>query len=252
MSNRQPAFMHIAIDRIEPGTNIRLEGDIASLKRSIEQHGLLQPITVVPTSNPDRVECVFGHRRLAAARAAGLKTIPCLLRPRDPKEIRVLTQLAENRDRRDMTILEEALVYAELHRLGMSNAQIARSVGATDTAVSQRLHLLEFPKVVQAAVHQRTLGLGDALAIPLELARTTDGRTLAAICKRGGKSLRAWIRKELAEAATPIDRKRAYHVLNLDADLVDEVHQAAAADGVTAIEWCTRALRAALDREQVA
>lgn len=249
MANREPVFMYIAIDRILAGNNIRLEGDVAALAASIEQHGILQPITVTPMpNNHEKVECIFGHRRLAAARKAGLTKVPCLLRPRDAAEIRVLTQLAENRDRRDMTKLEEALVYEKLRKLGMTQTQIAHAVGVHQTHVSQRLILLQYPDCVKNAVHTRKIGLTDALAIPLELAQATDGRTLTAVCRRGGRNVRNWVRRQLAEQEVPVVKKRkAWATLNVDADLLDECAAAAKAADQPIAEWVGVALRAALD-----
>lgn len=245
-------FKRIPIDAIADGNNVRLdEGDVATLAESIRKHGVLQPITVVPGGGEHHdYECVFGHRRLKASRAAGLKEIPALVRPRDTTEIRVLTQLAENRERRKMTQLEEALVYDKLRQLGMSQTQIAASVGTQQTQVSQRLILLEYPECVKNAVHRKAIGISDALSVPLELAQATDPRTLAAVCRHGGRYLRQWVRQQLA--GTTIKKRVRYESLNVDSDLLDDIRTASEAASTTVVEWIRKAVLAALAEQRKA
>lgn len=254
MSQHEPAFMRVQLNKIDPGTNVRIEPrQIEALAESIRKNGVLQPITVVLRDDGDGVECLFGHRRLAAARIAGLETIPCLARPRDRAESRVLAQIAENRDRLAMSHLEEALAYDELRKLGMSQQRIAEAVGTTQSAVSQRLLLLKYPECVQRQVHNLRLGIADALAIPLELATKTDGRTLNAVCARGGKHVRTWVQRELRDRSAKGQKiakgRQRYFTLNIDSDLEDAVHDAADRAGITIVQWARQVVSAALDAQ---
>lgn len=241
-----PVLRMIATDEIAAGNNIRIEGDVGQLRNSIEQHGILQPITVV--EQPDgTVECIFGHRRLAAARLACLPEVPCLVRPADTKQVRVLTQLAENRDRRDMTILEEARVYAQLRGLGMKQVEIATVVGVDPVHVSRRLSPLAYPEVVQQAVHQRNIGLNDALGIPLDLAQRADGRTLAAACRHGGAHLRRWVDSRTPSLPGQRLQRQVKGTLNLDARLIDRIRVHCKVQKTDIGGWLEKVLTEALD-----
>jgi ParB/RepB/Spo0J family partition protein len=246
-------FMLLPVEDVDPGQNVRVDDEgLNALVESIKKHGILQPITVVPSEDGKRAECLFGHRRLAAAKAAGESEIPCLARPRGSEIARVLTQVAENRDRKNMTILEEALSYDQLRKAGLTQKAIADSVGTDQSSVSKRLLLLGYPDVVQRAVHWRTLGLTDALGIPLELAQSTDGRTLAAILRRGPNAVRKWIREALGEAeknGKEIKARKGFGTLNCSADLLDQCRAAARGQNRSIVEWVDRALRAALAKQ---
>lgn len=250
----EPKFARVPIELIDPGTNVRVSDtdDLESLVASIRKVGILQPITVVPIAGrADKVECVFGHRRLAAARRAGLKIVPCIARPRDSAANRVLTQLAENYERRDMTPLEEALAYKELADAGMTRQQIAAATGKKLGGIENKLRLLQYPDVVQRAVHNGQIGLVDALMIPVDMARAADGRTLRAVCARGNIAVREWIRGERTRHAAnghTFTKSRGNGVFNVDPDLADEVRAHCATAGVTITSFVERAIRASLSR----
>ena len=252
MSAPESVFARIPIDQIERGHNVRIdEVGLDQLVASIRKHGVLQPITVVPSADGKRVECLFGHRRLAAARAAGLEAMPCLCRERGTEATRVLTQLAENRDRKEMSRLEMALSFAELRKLGMSQQAIGDAVGMHQVQVSMHLAVLKYPEVVQAQIHRRRLSLEDALAIPLELAESTDGRTLAAVLRRGGRYVRLWVaQQQRAREAAGLGKLKGRKVtenVTVDGLLMAEVAIAAELAGVKIRQWVERAIRAALD-----
>jgi ParB family chromosome partitioning protein len=235
MSN-EPAFMRVPIELIEAGTNVRVDDQgLDSLAASIAKHGVLQPITVVPLEGD-----------------AGLTVMPCLARPRDRAEVRVLTQIAENRDRRAMSPYEEALAYGELRKLGMTQQQIAAAVGTAQPSVSERLILLKYPEPVVRAVHNRRLGLSDALSIPLVLAKETDPVSLGRVCSLGGRQVRNWVRKQLDENAAKgrvIAKRTRYETVNIDTDIVEDVRAAAATAGVKVVEFVRRALTAAIQAQ---
>lgn len=247
-------FMQVPIDQIDPGPNVRDEeaGELNTLVESIRQHGVLQPITIVPTEDGRHVECLFGHRRLAAARLAGLTTIPCRAVPRADTATRILTQLAENRDRRAMTALEEARAIAGLKRAGMTQAKIAAAVGMSSVRVGNCLQLLRLPESVQRAVHQRKIKIEDAVCIPVELARETDPRTLAAVTRRGGHGVRAWVADQIEhheKQGRTIEHRRSHEVVNLDGTLMARVRTAATKARVSPAQWVTDAIKARLAGE---
>lgn len=239
-------FVRIPIGDIDPGPNIRV--DTAALERlvdSIRMHGVLQPITVVPTEAGDRVECLFGHRRLVASRLAGVKEMPCFARPRGSESSRILMQLAENRDRLDMTTLEEAKVIGDLKATGMTARSISDAIGMDYQAVRRRLALLDYPPIVQAQVQARRLPVDVAVSIPLELANEhANSDELAAACRRGSAAVRDWIACKVdlsAAQGRPVVAK-TNEVVNLDGILMSRVRAAAKAAGETTKAWVTDAL----------
>ena len=120
-------------------SNVRDDlGDLDELTASIRQVGILEPLTVVPTDDGHRI--VTGHRRKAAAIAAGLATVPCYERPDLAADSdQVLAMLIENLRRHDLTELEEGRGYQQLLDLGLSATKIAKATGTTRTRVRDAL-----------------------------------------------------------------------------------------------------------------
>jgi ParB family chromosome partitioning protein len=120
-------------------SNVRDDlGDLDELTASIRHVGILEPLTVVPTDNGHRI--VTGHRRKAAAIAAGLTTVPCYERPDlGADSDQVLGMLIENLRRHDLTELEEARGYQQLLDLGLSATKIAKATGTSRTRVRDAL-----------------------------------------------------------------------------------------------------------------
>lgn len=247
-TGREPVFMRILVASIDPGKNVRLDDDDA-LVGSIARWGVLQPITVVPSpTDPKRVECMFGHRRLAAARKLGLDTIPALGHQRATEQTRMLMQIAENRDRQPMTILEEALTFRELRETGMTAAQIAKSVGVSEGAVSDKLRLLAYPEAIQHAVHGRRLPLTDALSIPIQLARDTAPTELAAVCRGGGAGVRDWVRRMCADHAEIVRTRVGGSTLGCDADTADLIRALARGRKESVAAWLRRVANTEIER----
>jgi len=138
---------------------------MAELTASVAAHGVLQPI-VVRTSVDGGYELIAGERRLLAARAAGLATIPAVVREAAADETLQLA-LVENLQRADLNPMEEAGAYRELiERFGLSHEAVAGQVGKSRVAVSNALRLLDLaPETRQAIVEGKiSEGHGRALA----------------------------------------------------------------------------------------
>lgn len=143
-------LLDLPIDLVDDGTNVRSKVD-ADLRRSIEEVGILQPITVTPRPD-DRYDVLYGHRRLAAARAAGLRTIPAVVQA-EPADL-PLRQLIENQQRRAVDPLDVARTlrrYLDEHP-GMRQGQLAKILGRSSHWVSTRLVLLEMDPELQRQV----------------------------------------------------------------------------------------------------
>lgn len=127
-------------------------GDVTELAESIKATGILQNLTVVPyvgelTKQPweGMYTVVIGHRRLAAAKLAGLTEVPCAISNMDYKE-QIATMLTENMQRSDLTIYEQAEGFQMMLDLGESVNDISRKTGFSDTTVRRRVKLLELDR----------------------------------------------------------------------------------------------------------
>ncbi|HWB68585.1 MAG TPA: ParB/RepB/Spo0J family partition protein, partial [Solirubrobacterales bacterium] len=162
------AVLDIDAIEVEEGFNPRQrfdEKEMAELVASIEESGLTSALTVRPNGGSKHV-LVAGERRLIAARKAGLKQVPVLIREGDGA---LAAAIAENLIRADLDPVEEARALkrlAELEKLGTHKA-LAKRVGKSAAFVSERLRLLELPDGCQAAI-----GAGK---VPVEAERNLRG-----------------------------------------------------------------------------
>jgi ParB family transcriptional regulator, chromosome partitioning protein len=131
----------------------------ASIAAHAEQGGILQPLLVTPDGT-----VVAGHRRMAAARRAGLIDVPVVVRALSPVEALELA-LIENLQRADLTPVEEAGAYQHLVAAGATLAGIARRVGVPASRVRERLSLLDLDERVRERVHRGDLPMRVALLL---------------------------------------------------------------------------------------
>jgi ParB family chromosome partitioning protein len=119
---------------------------LRELAQSIAQHGILQPLTV--RKIPGAYELIAGERRLRAARLAGLSEVPCILLQADEEETALLAMI-ENLQRKDLDYIEEARGMALLmSRFGLRQEQIAEKLGKSQSAVANKLRILQHSPVV--------------------------------------------------------------------------------------------------------
>ena len=132
--------------RIRPHhSNVRRDlGDLAELAASIKGMGVLQPLTVAPDG--DDYVVIAGHRRLAAAKEAGLEAVPCIVRDDLDSQAKVIeAMLVENLQRSDLTAMEEGDAYAQLELLGVKDAAICKATGRAPKTVKERRLLASLP-----------------------------------------------------------------------------------------------------------
>ncbi len=160
-------FELVEIDRlVGAADNLRRNvGNVTELAASIRSIGVLEPLLVTPAAEGFAV--VAGHRRLAAARKAGLDVVPCVVREMSEVE-RVIAMVVENEQRSDLSPIESAEGYFRLIDMGVTQKELAKKVGRSAKHVASRLALLELPRTVRGQVHAGRLGLGAAAAL-LEL-----------------------------------------------------------------------------------
>ena len=133
---------------------------LSQLADSIAANGILQPILVRETG--DRYEIIAGERRFRAARLAGLSEIPALVLDADD-EAAAKYALIENLQREDLNPYEEAAAIRKLmDEYGLSQEQVAGSIGRSRSAVANALRLLELPEDAVKLVTDGTLSAGHA------------------------------------------------------------------------------------------
>ena len=136
---------------VQPRTVFR-EEPLQELAQSIRQHGILQPLSVRRVGVS--YELITGERRLRAARLAGLTEIPCILMHMDDRESGI-TAMVENLQRQDLDFVEEARGLSFLiEQWSMSQEQVARMVGKSQSAVANKLRLLRHSAPVLEALQE--------------------------------------------------------------------------------------------------
>ena len=170
------------------------EDALRELSDSIIRHGLLQPL-VVSEAGHDHYVIVAGERRWRAARLAGLRTVPVVIRERLADSEQLELALVENLQRRDLTPLEEARAFDHLRSsLGLSQGEIAGRVGMDRSTVANSLRLLKLDEEIQELVEAGQLSAG-------------HGRTLLAF-KNGAERI-DWARRAVAEGLSVRELERA-------------------------------------------
>ena len=176
------AVSSLAIGEVEPNADQpRREFDPAALSEladSIREHGVVQPIVVRPRAN-GRYQIVAGERRWRAARIAGLKEVPVVVRELEDGAALELA-LVENLVREDLNPIEEALGYRMLaDRFSMTQEQIAQRVGKSRPAVANALRLLSLPEDALGLLQNGSISPGHAralLALPAQQASALAAR----------------------------------------------------------------------------
>lgn len=164
---RKSKLQMIAVDKLHPHPQNprKVLGDVTELAESIKANGILQNLTVVPM-NDDWTEftVIIGHRRLAAAKQAGLTELPCAVVEMTEKE-QLSTMLTENMQRSDLTVYEEAKGCQLLLDLGDTVAEIAEKTGFSESKIRRRVKLCELDEEAfkESQIRQPTLADYDRL-----------------------------------------------------------------------------------------
>jgi ParB family chromosome partitioning protein len=139
-------------------------GPLEELSRSIKEHGILQPVAVRPIAD-GQYELIAGERRLRAAKLAGLRTIPVIIRAATNENSLELA-LIENIQREDINALECARAYRRLvDDFGLTQEQVADKVGKSRVAITNTLRLLKLPRRIQEAVSSGKISGAHARAL---------------------------------------------------------------------------------------
>jgi ParB family transcriptional regulator, chromosome partitioning protein len=144
------------------------EAELSDLAESIRQNGLLQPIVVRPAGNragSERWELVAGERRWRAVTRLGWKEVSAVVRSVDDRTLLVLA-LVENIQRSELNALEEAEGYQQLiAEFGLTQHEVAASVGRDRSTVANTLRLLQLPVSIRRLLAEGSLSAGHARAL---------------------------------------------------------------------------------------
>ena len=159
--------MIVKISSVEPNVNQPRkqfdEDALLELSESIKQYGVLQPLLV--SDKKDYYEIIAGERRWRAAKLAGLKEIPVIVKEFSEQEL-VEISLIENIQREDLNPVEEAMAYKRLiDEIHLKQDEISDRVGKSRTAVTNAMRLLKLSEKVQQMLIDEMITAGHARAI---------------------------------------------------------------------------------------
>ena len=157
----------ININKIEPNKDQPRthfdEDALHELADSIKQHGVIQPLIVHKVD--DRFEIIAGERRWRAARIAGLKEIPVIVKDYTNQQVLEIA-LIENIQREDLNAIEEAMAYERLVKeFNLKQDEVAERVGKSRVAVTNSMRLMKLDKRVQQMVIDDMISGGHARAL---------------------------------------------------------------------------------------
>lgn len=165
----QTGLREIPIDSIlrnpyQPRNQFDVE-KLEELTASVREYGVLQPLIVTEHTEGaigERFRLIAGERRWRAAKQAGLRTVPVVVREATERDI-LEWALIENIQREDLNPLEEALAYQQMAEVGdLTHDEVADRVGKSRSAVTNTMRLLQLPEAIQDMVRRGDLTEGHA------------------------------------------------------------------------------------------
>jgi ParB family chromosome partitioning protein len=178
---------------------------LAELAASVRESGIVQPILV--RRRGERYQIIAGERRLRAAQATGLATVPVTVRDVDDEHLLELA-LVENIQREELNPIEEAQAFHRLQdEFGLTQEEIARRVGRDRATVANALRLLRLPRELRELLAESRLDAGHGRAL-LGLERAEDQVTLGREAARKGLSVREVERRVALQRAPRAARPR--------------------------------------------
>ena len=147
---------------LQPRSDFRKE-DLQELVTSIQEHGIIEPLVVAET--PAGLQIIAGERRWRAAKLAGLKTVPAVIKKTTPRGMLEMA-LIENVQRVDLNALERAKAFQRLMtEFRLTNAEISRKIGKSGSFVSNTVRLLNLPDAIKDGLLGGMIAEGHARAL---------------------------------------------------------------------------------------
>ncbi|MFD2016514.1 ParB/RepB/Spo0J family partition protein [Vibrio olivae] len=161
-------LVEISVSSLKPGVyqprkDMSAEA-LEELASSIESQGIIQPIVVRPIGE-DKFEIIAGERRWRAARHAGLRQVPCIVKAVEDRAA-IAMALIENIQREDLNVIEEAQALERLQdEFSLTHQQVAEVIGKSRATVSNLLRLNLLDEQVKTLVASKQLEMGHARAL---------------------------------------------------------------------------------------
>jgi len=157
------SIRNISVNPFQPRTSFDEEA-LNELVMSVQEHGIIQPITVRRTSD-NNYQLITGERRMRAAQKAGLKRIPAYVREAGDDNMLELA-LVENIQREDLDAIEVAISYQRLiEEFSLTQEGLGDRVGKKRATIANYLRLLNLPAEVQTAIREKKISMGHARAL---------------------------------------------------------------------------------------
>ena len=172
----------IPVDQIDPNPlQPRVEiGDLTELTASIADRGVLEPLLVKPSEAGGRWMIIAGERRWRAARAAGLRDVPCIEMDVDEPTVAEIA-LIENLQRKDLTPWEEADgLLALCERFGYTHEDVAKKVGKSRSTVTEALSIAALPVEIREECRRSDINVKSTL---LQIVRQPDTASMRHLVK---------------------------------------------------------------------
>ena len=185
-------------------------GELTELSDSIKVNGILQPLTVVALAD-GMFKLIIGHRRLEAAKMAGLDTVPCEVSTMS-EEQQLNVMMMENMLRENLTTYEEAKGFQMMLDLGKSVEQVASETGFSQTTIRKRTKLLD----LNEEKFKKAVDRGTTLTDLCELNKIESEATRNAVLEFAGT---AEFRSKLNRAID--NEEREHQILNAEAKIAE-------------------------------
>ena len=157
-------ILNIEPNPYQPRMHIKPE-DLIELADSIREHGVIQPLIITKDTKSEKYFLIAGERRFRASQLAGLKKVPVVIKESSPQEMLELA-LIENIQREDLNAVEEATAFRQLQdEFGMKQSDIAKKVGLSRVAVTNKIRILGLPEEVKEAILNGKITEGHARAL---------------------------------------------------------------------------------------
>jgi ParB family chromosome partitioning protein len=187
---------------------------LEELANSIREKGVMSPLLVRPTDDPNIFELIAGERRWRASQMAGLHDVPVIIREVDDKEALELA-IIENVQRADLNALEEAMGYGQLiEQFDYTQQDLAQVIGKSRSHVANTLRLLKLPEDVRSMVASGTLTAGHARTL---ITVEEPGQLARQIVEKGLSVREA---EALSQQREPAPRPKPREETGRDADTV--------------------------------
>jgi ParB family chromosome partitioning protein len=190
-NGRYDSIFWVEVDRIKPNPfqprKTFDEAALASLAESIRSYGVLQPLTVTrkEIEKPGEgiaveYELIAGERRLRAAKLAGVREVPVVIRTsEDSDRVKLEIAIIENLQREDLNAVDRALAFQRLaSEFGLKHLDIGKRVGKSREYVSNTLRILSLPKEMQNALQQGEISEGHTRPLLMLMDRAAEQATL--------------------------------------------------------------------------